>query len=67
MERVILRRLKEQVEEYHIIQDHQFGLKMEHGTELQLCGVAKRILESLLRKKTTENVLPDVEKVFNRL
>lgn len=64
VERVILNRLKVEVKEHHVIQDHHFGFRRKHGTELQVC---RGILQDLLRKKTKIVVLLVVKKAFDRV
>ena len=66
-EKINVNRVKEEVEELHIIPDHQLGFKSEQDTESQICRIATRLVDDLYRKETTEIVLRDVAKAFDRV
>jgi len=64
---IILRRLKEEEENLHVIPDEQFGFSRTVSTQLQVLRMTEYITEGFNRKEATEAVLLDVSKAFDRV
>ncbi|GJQ75498.1 hypothetical protein Trydic_g17585 [Trypoxylus dichotomus] len=66
-ERIILRRLKDEVEDLEIIPDSQFGFRSEHNTTLQVLRVVEHIKQGFNLKEYTGAVFLDVAKAFDKV
>ncbi|GJQ66382.1 hypothetical protein Trydic_g8491 [Trypoxylus dichotomus] len=66
-ERIILRRLKDEVEDLVIIPDSQFGFRSEHNTTLQVLRVVEHVKQGFNLKEYTCAVFLDVAKAFDKV
>ncbi|GJQ65865.1 hypothetical protein Trydic_g3967 [Trypoxylus dichotomus] len=66
-ERIILRGLKDEVEDLEIIPDSQFGFRSEHNTTLQVLRVVEHIKQGFNLKEYTGAVFLDVAKAFDKV
>jgi len=64
---IILRRLKEQEEDLHVIPGEQFGFQRILSTELQVLRMTEYITEGFNRKEATGVGLLDVSKAFDKV
>jgi len=64
---IILRRLKEQEVDLHVIPDEQFGFRRTLSTELQVLRMTEYTTEGFNRKEATGAVLLDISKAFDRV
>ncbi|KAH1016999.1 hypothetical protein HUJ05_007737 [Dendroctonus ponderosae] len=65
-ERVILLRLKDDVEPLNLLPPEQFGFRNKHSTELQLLRIVEQASHNADRGLTTGMLLLDVERAFDR-
>lgn len=66
-ERIIQKRLLEQVENRNIIPDFQYGFQRQHSTTQQLLRQTEHINKHYATSTPTAAVLLDVEKAFDRV
>lgn len=66
-ERVVWKRLNDEVEENNIIQDEQFGFRKKHATTHQLNRVVEHIIGGFNKGMKTGGVFLDVAKAFDRV
>lgn len=64
-EKIILLRLKSEVDEKNILQDEQFGFRSKHSTTHALINIITDLTNSLNDKNCSSMVLLDVEKAFD--
>jgi len=64
---IILRRLKEQEEDLHVIPDKQLRFWRTLSTELQVLSMTEYITEGFNKKEATGAVLLDVSKAFDKV
>ena len=67
LERVLLRRINDHLDENNIIPNQQCGFRTGRSTSHQLIKVIKTARESIKRKKSTGMIFLDVEKAFDRV
>ena len=65
LERVILNRIEQHLENTRIIPDAQFGFKRGHSTNHQLVRLVKEVRTKFARRKSSGMVLLDVEKAYD--
>jgi hypothetical protein len=64
-ERLIAVRLRNFLDEEHVLQDFQFGFRPKHSTVHALLHVHKHVSSALRRKESTGAMLLDIEKAFD--
>lgn len=64
-ERIVLERLKQQLEEHRVIPDHQFGFRAQHSAQHQALRAVHQIRANKAAKKSTGVVLLDIRKAFD--
>jgi len=67
LERVLLYRINEHLEEHNIIPSQQCGFRTGRSTSHQLIKVIKTAKENIKSKKSTGMIFLDVEKAFDRV
>ncbi|KAL9706279.1 hypothetical protein quinque_009797 [Culex quinquefasciatus] len=65
LERVILVRIDQHLENTRVIPDTQFGFKRGHSTNHQLVRLVKEVRANFARRKSAGMVLLDVEKAYD--
>ena len=66
-ERVLLNRMLVALKESHVIPDHQFGFRQQHGTVEQVHRVYSVIRKSLEEKEYCASAFLDVQQAFDRV
>jgi hypothetical protein len=67
LERVLLNRINEHLEDNNIIPNQQCGFRTGRSTSHQLIKVIKEAKQNINRKKSTGMIFLDVEKAFDRV
>jgi hypothetical protein len=67
LERIILSRLLQEIEENKLLPDEQYGFRHSHNTDLQTLRLTEIITAGFEHKDTTVMVLLDVEKAFDKV
>lgn len=67
IERLILKRLNEDIFKLNLIPNEQHGFRSNHATTHQLLRVTEKITTSLIKKEATVAVMLDVSKAFDRV
>jgi hypothetical protein len=67
LEKIIHRRLKDQLADHNIDQECQFGFKTYHSTTHQLARICNDVLINFNKDKNTVLTLLDLEKAFDRV
>ncbi|KAF2898784.1 hypothetical protein ILUMI_07390 [Ignelater luminosus] len=66
-EDVILGHLKEEIEEYGILQNEQFGFRRGHATTHQIIWLAEHITEDFNHRDRTGIMFLDISKTFDKM
>lgn len=66
-ENLLLHRISPILQERHIIPDHQFRFRQEHGTIEQVHRVCDRIRKFLAEKEYCSSVFLDIQQAFDRV
>lgn len=67
VEKIILRRLQDDIEDKNAIPDIQFGFRHSHSATLQITRLTDQIIDAFNRKHHTGLILLDIEKAFDRV
>ena len=67
LERILLRRINDHLEEHKVIPDQQCGFRRGRSTSHQLIRIIKTTKENIRKKKSTGVIFLDVEKAFDRV
>lgn len=67
VENIITVRIKQLIEELGVLPDKQFGFRYQYSTEHQIVRLVDYATGGLNRKLTTEAILLDVAKAFDRV
>lgn len=65
LEKIILNKIKMEINPEHLTQNEQFGFKDEHSTEQQLVRITEKIATAFNKRKSVGMVLLDIQKAFD--